>query len=113
MKIKFFLLALFALCFFAGCTAVEGEGAHPGEQYTLIGRVTEVGEHFLIEAEESEVAFGPYLVRTSNSTSYTDAQGKQTARDAISVGDRVLVTYSGQVMLSYPPQIVAYSITVL
>lgn len=113
MKIKFLLLSLLSLCLLAGCTAVKGEGAHPEEEYTLIGRVTEIGENILVEAEESETAFGPYLVHTPSTTVYTDVAGNRTDRDSISVGDRVRIAYGGQVMLSYPPQIVAYSISVL
>lgn len=114
MKIKFLLSALLLpLCLLVGCTSALGEGAHPAEEYTLIGRVTELGEHLLIEAEESETAFGPYLVHTPSTTAYTDAEGNPLRRADIAVGQRVKITYSGQVMLSYPPQIVAYSVTVL
>ena len=113
MKIKVLLFVLLALTLLVGCTSASGAGAHTEGEYSMIGTVTELGEKILIEAEESETAFGPYLVITSDATVYTDAEGNPLRRADIAVGQRVKITYSGQVMLSYPPQIVAHSITVL
>ena len=113
MKFKVLLFVLLSLALLAGCTSALGAGAQTEGAYSMIGRVTELGDKILIEAEESEIAFGPYLVITSGSTVYTDGEGKPLRRTDLAVGQRVKITYSGQVMLSYPPQIVAHSITVL
>ena len=64
-----------------------------------------------VEVIEGEYgATGPYSVITSTDTSILDAEGKHISLSSLSVGDTIEITYSGQVMLSYPPQIVAIKI---
>lgn len=53
-----------------------------------------------------------YNVLISDVTVFKDKNGNSINRDQIKVGDTVEIGFSGQVMLSYPPQIVAKSITV-
>ena len=55
---------------------------------------------------------GTFWVRTHSGTEFFDSEGRSVSLSDIKVGDKVTVTYSGQVMMSYPPQIVAHSITV-
>lgn len=76
----------------------------------MIARVTAVGERIEVEVIESEYTSGPYFIITNSDTEYLLKDGGKTLRAAIKVGDTVEITYSGQVMLSYPPQVVAYSI---
>jgi hypothetical protein len=47
----------------------------------------------------------------TDETEIKDALGKALSREDIGIGDTLSVVYNGQVMLSYPPQIVAHSIT--
>lgn len=76
----------------------------------MTARVTAVGERIEVEVIESEYTSGPYFIITDSDTEYLGKNGERIARSAIKVGDTVEITYSGQVMLSYPPQVVAYSI---
>lgn len=76
----------------------------------MTARVTAVGERIEVEVIESEYTSGPYMIITDSDTEYLGKDGGQILRSAIKVGDTVEITYSGQVMLSYPPQVVAYSI---
>ncbi len=69
-------------------------------------------ENDRIEAEviESDYAFGIYWILTGSTTVYYNQNGSVVTRQSIKVGDTVEITYSGQTMLSYPPQVVAYQI---
>ena len=58
-------------------------------------------------------ATGIYWVNTSEQTAFLDANGQSITRADIKVGDTVEIRYTGQVMMSYPPQIVAVKITVV
>lgn len=74
---------------------------------SMIARITEIGERITVEVTGSPYTFGVHVVHTPEETLYLDESGKPLPRTALSVGDVVRIDYSGQVMLSYPPQIVA------
>lgn len=80
---------------------------------SMTARITEIGERITVEVLESPYTSGVHIVHTPPETVYLDASGKPTDRTALSVGDVVRIRYSGQVMLSYPPQIVAAEISKL
>ncbi|MBQ8528264.1 MAG: DUF3221 domain-containing protein [Clostridia bacterium] len=69
-----------------------------------------VGQKLEVTVTDSEYTFGIHWVITPDSTVYLDASGEPISRSDIKVGDTVEIWYSGQVMLSYPPQIVAHKI---
>ena len=71
-----------------------------------------VGQKLEVTVTDSEYTFGIHWVITPDSTVYLDASGDPISRGDIKVGDTVEIWYSGQVMLSYPPQIVAHKIIV-
>ena len=79
----------------------------------MTAQVKEVGEKIEVEVIESPYTSGVHLVITSNLTEYMDSEGNKIARSDIESGDTLKITYSGQVMLSYPPQIVALKIVKL
>ncbi len=76
------------------------------------GVVTEVDNkyHIAMEIIDSQVAFGIYHVIVSNQTVFLDADGSDINREDVKVGDTIEVVFSGQVMLSMPPQIAAQKI---
>ncbi len=80
---------------------------------SMTARITEIGERITVEVIESPYTFGTHIVHTPPETVYLDEHGKPIDRTALSVGDLVCIRYSGQVMLSYPPQIVAAEISKL
>ena len=69
-------------------------------------------DRIVVEIIESDYAFGVYHILTFDTTKYYNKNGSQITRQGIMVGDTVEITYSGQTMLSYPPQIVGYSIRI-
>lgn len=85
-------------------------GSRPGDSVAMTATVTALGERLEVEVTESEYTFGTFWVITTDTLFY-DKEGNQITKDDIKVGDSVKILYSGQVMLSYPPQIVAAKIT--
>jgi hypothetical protein len=77
---------------------------------SMIARITEMGERITVEVIESPYTSGTHIVHTPPETVYLGENGEPISRDALAVGDIVCIRYSGQVMLSYPPQIVAAEI---
>lgn len=74
--------------------------------------VREVGERLLVEVTKSAYTSGPHVVLVNDGTAIEDQDGNPLTVEDIKVGDKLQILYSGQVMLSYPPQIVALRIIV-
>ena len=73
------------------------------------GRVTKLGDKREMEMEivDSTIAFGPYRVLIGDSTTFYGVNGEEIDRETIELDDIIEVVFSGQVMMSYPPQIAA------
>ena len=73
------------------------------------GKVTNLGDKYALEIEivDSNIAFGPYRVLIGNATTFYGLDGEEISREDIELGDLIEVVFSGQVMMSYPPQIAA------
>jgi hypothetical protein len=100
------LLALVLPCLLAtGCS-------ESAESVKMTARVTAIGDKIEVEVIESEYFSGPFFIITGDGTEYTK-NGIKIGRDGIKVGDTVEIYYSGQVMLSYPPQVAARKIIVI
>ena len=115
-KILAFLLLLSLLALAAvGCD--EGESENTDEtldgSFEMTATVLELGEKLLVNVNEAEYAEGQYLVILSPATEILDKEGKKIEKAGLAVGDTVKIWYSGQVMMSIPPQIVAAKIAVI
>ena len=99
------------LLFMVGCsTSDSGEAPIMGEKYVLKGIIKSVNEGIIeVEVIESDYAFGIYWVHTE-SAALLDADGNAITINDFGIDDVVNITYSGQVALSYPPQIFPYKI---
>ena len=64
-----------------------------------------------VEIIDSQIAFGKYLVLVDAATVYQDSEGNEITRDDLKVDDVIEISFSGQVMMSLPPQIYAQKIT--
>ena len=102
-------LALSALCSCGDLGAGDG-GEIDGVK--MSAEILAIGERLEVEVIEGEYgASGIYWVIVSPETKYFGADGKGASLADFSVGDKIEIVYGGQVMMSYPPQIVAKKIT--
>ena len=104
------LCALPALLGTANSVAVSERQPSP---YYFTGEVTALGNELCVLMDETQYSFGLYHIITSDTTQYFDKNGLPTNREAIQIGQRIEIAFSGQVMLSYPPKIAARSIRIL
>ena len=110
---KKFLIAILSfavLPFLFACNDTSDEDIPNADRFKLTAIVKNVGDKIEVEVIESDYAFGEYWVITSDDTEYTDEDGGKILRGDIKQGDKIGITYRGQVMMSYPPQIVATAI---
>lgn len=63
-----------------------------------------------VEIIDSQIAFGKYLVLVDAATVYQDSESNEITRDDLKVDDVIEISFSGQVMMSLPPQIYAQKI---
>ena len=85
----------------------------PGSDFKMTAIITELGEKITVDVIKSEYTSGIHLVITSDKTDFRGKDGSPIKRSDLKVGDTVEILYSGQVMMSLPPQIVAAKITVI
>lgn len=73
------------------------------------GKVTSLGDRYALEMEivDSTIAFGTYRVLIGDTTTFYGVNGEEITREDIHLDDIIEVVFSGQVMMSYPPQIAA------
>ena len=82
-----------------------------GNSFTMTATITAIGDRIEVNVTEGPYgAEGPYWVIAGDKTAYFDESGNKIKRGALAVGDTVEITYGGQVMMSYPPQVVASAI---
>ena len=79
----------------------------------MIAEVLSVGDEIYVRVLESEYTSGVHIVITGEATKYFNACHEKMSHEDIKVGDRVEIFYNGQVMMSYPPKIVARKIVIL
>ena len=104
---KIIKLALLSLLSLSLCSCTPANAA---DGVRMLARIEELGEKIEVSVLESDYTSGPHLVILSDETQIYSKTGEKVTRGALSVGDTIEITYSGQVMLSYPPQIVAHKI---
>ena len=100
------LLLLLPLLFACG----EGEKDNMTDGFEMKAVVTALGEKIEVDVTEAQYATGPFWIITSSETVFLDKKGDKISKDDINVGDTLVITYNGQVMMSYPPQVVAIEI---
>lgn len=97
-----------------GSTACKKEEEKMDNQSVqMIAKVLKNDDVLLVDVIESEYTFGEYILIVNDTTTISDKNGNKIKKADLTVGDKIKVSYSGQVMLSYPPQVVAYKIEVL
>ncbi len=111
-KIKLILSVAILCAMLLSCTMFDTE-KDDMNNVKMTAEIISIDEKIEVKVIEGEYgASGIYLVITGIETQYFSASGSPTLKSALNVGDVVEITYSGQVMMSYPPQISAKKITV-
>ena len=99
-----------ALLLLAFPTVVFANGDGIDERIKMSAEILSVGDEILVEVLESEYTSGIHIVLTGEDTVYLNGCCDKISREDLKVGDRVEIFYNGQVMMSYPPKIVARKI---
>ena len=72
----------------------------------MVATITEINDRYILVESEDENAVGEYRVNIDNSiTKYYDAKNNKIAKKDLNVGDKIEITFAGQVTMSLPPQI--------
>lgn len=110
-KFLFAASILLIILTIASCGDVQG-GTQNVDGVKMVARITDMSDgSIMVEVIEGEYgASGPYGVRVNTDTIVCNNNAEKISLSSLSVGDVIEITYSGQVMLSYPPQIVAKKI---
>jgi len=77
----------------------------------MTAEITSLGDRLTVEVISDEYNSGTFIVLYSDETVISSSDGAQISPSELAVGDTVVISYGGQVMMSLPPQIVAKSIT--
>ena len=109
---KIFLL-LFAIFIFSlsACNLKFDRDIKNGE-LKMIAVIQNIDEKIEVEVINNEVLFGEYWINTGEQTQYYNHNGEEITREELNVGDIIEIDFTGQVMMSFPPQIVALKITI-
>ena len=91
----------------------NGNSSAPDGSVKMTAKITGIDDRITVEVLESEYTSGTHWVITSGATEYYDENGGKISRSDLKENDTVEIFYSGQVMMSYPPQIVAAKIQIV
>lgn len=88
----------------------DSSDPRPDGSVSMIALIDSIDGDMMVTVLESEYTSGPHLVHVTPATKLLGKGGEIISLSDFKVGDKVKILYSGQVMLSYPPQIVAAEI---
>ena len=72
----------------------------------MTAEIVQIERRYIIVEAEDENTFGKYQVNIDDSiTKYFDKENNEISKKALKEGDKVEITYNGQVTRSLPPQI--------
>lgn len=112
-KLNIAIIFAIVISLFISCFLVDTEGSGDMTEVKMTAQITAIGDRIEVEVIEGEYdASGPFWVITGIDTKFFDADGNKISLSSLNVGDKVEITYGGQVMMSYPPQIVAKKIQI-
>lgn len=107
------ILALMLSSLF-GCSNFGIDSNDETNRNKMVAKIVAIGEKIEVNVIEDEYgASGIYWVNFSDATRFETDNGDRISIEDLEVGDKIAIIYNGQVMMSYPPQIVAKEITKL
>ena len=125
-NIALVIVAATLLLMFAGCDAQTPDNTpSTGEQgnntetpaertdgFVMTAEVKFVGDRVEVDVISAEYASGIFHILVNDGTVILSSDGREITKQDLKAGDTVEITYNGQVMLSYPPQVVAHKIAI-
>ena len=115
-KIMLIASVLLILVLLVSCDMPRGQdmiedGTQENVKMTAV--VKTIGYSIEVEVVEGDYgAAGIFWVNFSSDTTFVNANNQTISPSDLKVGDIIEITYSGQVALSYPPQIYAKKIQI-
>ncbi len=108
-------LAMLCSCGVLNFAKLPGEKEENDTQgVRMTAEIIAISDRLEVEVISGEYgASGTYWVITSDDTPCFDSEGNTIKVSDLEVGDKIEIIYGGQVMMSYPPQIVAKKIQIL
>ena len=113
IKTLLLLVTLGVLSSCGGASAEEEPNENIGADFEMKAIVTGLSDRIEVDVYEAEYEEGIFWLVVDNATLFVDSDGKKISRDDLKIGDKIAIEYSGQVMMSYPPQVYAIKITKL
>ena len=109
-KLKGIIMAIASLFLLAGCAGSAGASSGTVSFTAVVNSVSDG----VIDATVNDdgVHFGEYRILVSVVTRYYHSDGTGGSLKEIETGDIIEVTYNGQVMRSFPPQVAAIKIVI-
>ena len=110
---KFILLILsLSLLTSCGVTDTEKEDGGAVNEFTMKAKLLANEEKLEVDVIEAEYASGNFHIIVPEETDIYGSDGEKIKKSDLKVGDLITISYSGQIMMSYPPQTVALKIRV-
>ncbi len=111
-KFKFAIIIVLVISALTSCSLfVKGDADMT--EVKMTATIISIGEKLEVEVTESESGvLGPFWIITGIETKVYDSNGHRVPLSSLKVGDTVEITYGGQMMMSFPPQVVAKKIQI-
>ena len=104
------VLAMVAVCVLSCTSEEESDYEFPTEGFFMKAQIIAINDRIEVEVIESEYTSGIIWVNTNEETPILDEDGKGIEISDLAVGDVIEIAYSGQILMSYPGQIVGLAI---
>lgn len=116
MKKTFIKTAVLLICVIVLTACDAGEVAVGGDmsKVMMTAEIKSVSDRIEVEVIDGEYEVsGIFWVIVADFTEIYGANGSEILPSDLKAGDKIQINYNGQVMMSYPPQIVAHEIKVI
>ena len=112
LKFILFILIISVFAFSSISCENENEGDGTEPSFSMKARLLVNAEKLEVDVIEAEYASGIFHIIVPEETDIYGSDGEKIKKSDLKVGDLITISYSGQIMMSYPPQTVALKIRV-
>ncbi len=113
MKKIIMVLSVVLLCALLFSCSMDDLGANNMNNAKMTAKIIAIGDKIEVEVIEGDYGVsGAFWIITGPDTQFLDSEGNKITRSSLNANDVIEIEYSGQVMMSYPPQVYAKAITI-